>query len=183
MATLTEINIDALAGFLEVWSGDLADDLATKLTCGEVDALARLLHDHGRHAAAAAWINIHSRADEEDDEHERTPCAAIMFELDHLTATYPELLQTFEDPDTFGAGHIVLSTPDDLHRFAITERCDKPADDDTREPIGWHWEIAHRTGPSAWHVDQVGECPADNLDELTRAAWPWAAAHGGNRGQ
>ena len=45
-----------------------------------------------------------------------------------------------EDPSAFGAGHLVLYRADDkTRRFAITERTDKPEDDDTREVIGWHW--------------------------------------------
>lgn len=183
MNVQTATEASALSEFLEVWSAGLSADLATKLTCTEADALARLLRTHGRPAAAAEWINFHSRGDDDDeDAHHRTPAAAMGLELDQLTATYPDLFQEFEDPEAFGAGHVVLYSLDGRQRFAITEQCDKPADDETREPIAWHWEISHRLLSGGWQRDTTGESAADDLDPFILAAWHWAAAHGGPRG-
>lgn len=174
----------ALAEFLTVWSGDLAADLATKLTCTEADALANLLRTHARPAAAAEWINFHSHGDDdEDDTHTRTPSAALMFELDVVTAAYPDLTLEHEEPETFGAGHIVLYSLDGRQRFALTERCDKPADDETREATAWQWEKAHRLIMGGWEAVATGEEDAQDLDSLVPVLWEWAGIHGGPRGR
>ncbi|MCJ1675420.1 hypothetical protein MT355_19320 [Rathayibacter sp. VKM Ac-2929] len=61
---------EALAEFVSVFShGELADDLAPRLTCGEVDALAGLLRAFGRDEAADLWITEHSTDDDECDAH------------------------------------------------------------------------------------------------------------------
>lgn len=173
----------ALDEFLKVWSGDMSADVADKLTCAEVDALARLLRAHDHPAAAAEWINAHSHGDEEGDAHHRSAVAAMLLELDVVTATYPDLTQEFEDPEELGAGHVVLYALDGRNRFAITERCDKPAVDETREPIAWQWESAHRLLSGGWEADETGEVDAAALDTLIPRVWAWAGAHGGTRGR
>ncbi|TCL77894.1 MULTISPECIES: hypothetical protein [unclassified Rathayibacter] len=61
---------DALAEFVSVFSReDLADDLAVRLTCVEVDALAGLLRAFGGDEAADLWITQHSTDDDEGDAH------------------------------------------------------------------------------------------------------------------
>ncbi|MBS1673152.1 MAG: hypothetical protein JSS74_04225 [Actinobacteria bacterium] len=183
MSIQTTTAADALTRFLDVWTGDMSADLAPKLTCGEADALAQLLRTHGRPAAAAEWINFHSRGDDdEEDAHHRTPAAAMMFELDEMTAAYPDLTQEFEDPEAFGAGHIVLYSLDGRQRLAITERCDKPAADETCVPIGWQWEAAHRLVSGGWEPIDAGELEADDLDSFVPRAWEWVGKHGGTRG-
>lgn len=185
MSTQTTAASAALAEFLTAWSDDdMAAEVATKLTCTEADALANVLRTHGHPAAAAEWINRHSRGDDdEDDAHRRTPAAALMFELDVVTASYPDLTQEFEEPETFGAGHIVLYSLDGRQRFALTERCDKPADDETREPIAWQWEKAHRLIMGGWETVATGEEDAEDLDPLLPILWEWAGIHGGPRGR
>ena len=56
--------------FVEVW-GDahLAGDLAGKLRCAEVEALAEMLTALGASLEAATWIDLHAPSDECDDMH------------------------------------------------------------------------------------------------------------------
>ena len=59
--------LDAVAEFASVFShGDTADDLAVRLSCTEVDALAGLLRAFGRDEAANLWIAEHATDDEGD---------------------------------------------------------------------------------------------------------------------
>lgn len=163
-----------LLWFLEVWSGDLAGDLATRLNCSEVDALADLLRFYGRDRAAAEWINHHSYGDDDpDDRHIRTPETAIGYELAELIGYHPALELAEEDPETFGAGHLVLRAGDD-DRFAITERTDKPADDESREIVGWAWSEQQRGAEGLWVEVGNGQTEADDLEPLMLAAWQWA---------
>lgn len=60
-----------LAQFAEVWGQELSHDLASKLTCDEVDALASLLRSGGHDALADDWINGHALTDDSDDAHFR----------------------------------------------------------------------------------------------------------------
>ncbi|MDY0915029.1 hypothetical protein [Rathayibacter festucae] len=57
---------EALAEFSH---GELADDLAPRLNCGEVDALAGLLRAFERDEAADLWITEHATDDDEGDAH------------------------------------------------------------------------------------------------------------------
>ena len=183
MNTQNSADAAALNEFLAVWSvDDMAAEVAAKLTCTEAGTLASLLRSHGYPAAAAEWINRHSRGDDdEDDAHRRTPAAALMFELDVVTASYPDLTQEFEEPEAFGAGHIVLYSLDGRQRLALTERHDKPTDDETREPIAWQWEKAHRVIMGGWETTAAGEEDAEDLDPLVVILWEWAGIHGGPR--
>ncbi|WP_454113455.1 hypothetical protein [Microbacterium maritypicum] len=53
--------LDAVAEFAFVCSrGDTADDLAVRLSCPEVDALAGILRAFGRDEAADLWIVEHA---------------------------------------------------------------------------------------------------------------------------
>ncbi|WP_435108098.1 hypothetical protein [Nocardiopsis synnemataformans] len=49
--------------------GDLADELAARLTCSEVDALASLLFALGCEDSARTWLVSHSADDDEGDRH------------------------------------------------------------------------------------------------------------------
>ena len=56
--------------FAEVWSDNmLADDLAERLNCAEVDALSALLRVAGQAKAAGTWKARHAAKDEEGDTH------------------------------------------------------------------------------------------------------------------
>ncbi|WP_219814335.1 hypothetical protein [Rathayibacter sp. AY1D3] len=60
----------AVAEFASVFShGDTADELAVRLSCAEVDALAGLLRAFGRDEAADLWIAEHASDDDEGDAH------------------------------------------------------------------------------------------------------------------
>lgn len=63
---------EAAAVFLEQFSSsDLAAEVASTLTCSEVDALANLLSAQGADAesAAAYWLAAHAENDDEGDAH------------------------------------------------------------------------------------------------------------------
>jgi hypothetical protein len=60
---------DALAELVSVFTREnLAGDLAVRLTCVEVDALAGLLRAFGRDEAADLWITEHATEDDEGDD-------------------------------------------------------------------------------------------------------------------
>lgn len=60
----------AVAGFVAVFASvELADEVAARLNCVEVDALAQLLRTTGETGAADAWITAHATDDDEGDEH------------------------------------------------------------------------------------------------------------------
>lgn len=62
--------LDAVAEFAFVCSrGDTADDLAVRLSCPEVDALAGILRAFGRDEAADLWIVEHTTDGDEGDTH------------------------------------------------------------------------------------------------------------------
>ena len=62
--------MEAAQKFVEAWSdGHLAGDLATKLRCEEVEALAEMLTALGATTAAAEWIDLQAPGDECDDTH------------------------------------------------------------------------------------------------------------------
>ena len=62
--------LDAVAEFAFVCSrGDTADDLAVRLSCPEVDALAGILRAFGRDEAADLWIVEHATDGDEGDTH------------------------------------------------------------------------------------------------------------------
>jgi len=71
MATTNRPTIEkATAAFLEQFSSsDLAAEVASALTCSEVDALANLLTAQGADAAAADWLAAHAENDDEGDAH------------------------------------------------------------------------------------------------------------------
>lgn len=56
-------------GFLSAFSGNLAADVASKLTCSEVEALAELLSAMGGNEQAEGWIEEHTETDEPGDAH------------------------------------------------------------------------------------------------------------------
>lgn len=61
---------EALAEFVDTFaSWDLVGDVAARLNCGEVDALAGLLRAAGRGEAADLWIAEHATDDDEGDAH------------------------------------------------------------------------------------------------------------------
>lgn len=61
------------ATFAGAFSQHLADEVATTLSCSEVEALAELLSALGRHDLGAAWIGAHAEQDDEGDMHYREP--------------------------------------------------------------------------------------------------------------
>lgn len=62
----------ALTRFSESFDDDiLYTDIAPRLTCREVDAVASVLAalGEGGRVAAARWVEAHAKTDEEDDDH------------------------------------------------------------------------------------------------------------------
>ncbi|WP_207406710.1 hypothetical protein [Rathayibacter sp. SD072] len=65
---------ETLAAFLDTFaSWDLAGDVAARLNCGEVDALAGLLRAAGRGEAADLWIAEHATDDDDEGDAHHTP--------------------------------------------------------------------------------------------------------------
>jgi len=61
---------DPLKDFIEVWGdGYLSGDIATHLTCIEVEAIASLFLSVGNTRAAESWIDNHAEADDCGDMH------------------------------------------------------------------------------------------------------------------
>lgn len=62
--------ITTLSTFAKVFGAeDCAGDLATKLSCSEVEALADMLTVAGAPEAAALWIDCHAEGDDPGDDH------------------------------------------------------------------------------------------------------------------
>ncbi|RBQ21592.1 hypothetical protein DP939_02455 [Spongiactinospora rosea] len=64
---------DVAADFADAFGMYCSGDVATKLACSEVDALAAMLTAIGREDLAAVWIEDHAEDDEEGDAHYRPP--------------------------------------------------------------------------------------------------------------
>ncbi|AKU42427.1 hypothetical protein AVT30_gp17 [Mycobacterium phage UnionJack] len=61
---------DVVESFITSWGdGYLASDIATHLSCVEVEALAGLLSALGEVSIAETWIEFHSEADDCGDQH------------------------------------------------------------------------------------------------------------------
>lgn len=70
-----------LADALEL--GRTGDDIAERLTCGEVNLLADLFRALDMPEAADGWLREHARQDDEGDEHytgERSCCGTLATE-------------------------------------------------------------------------------------------------------
>jgi hypothetical protein len=59
------------ASFLETFDLYVANDIGTRLSCSEVNALADLLTALGRPDLASAWIEAHARGDDSGDANYR----------------------------------------------------------------------------------------------------------------
>jgi hypothetical protein len=69
MSTPTTIPADLAARFIRLCSGELADEVATALSCSEVDSLAAMLRALGQDDLAEVWIAAHAEGDESGDAH------------------------------------------------------------------------------------------------------------------
>lgn len=68
--------LEATGDFLDIWTTDtLLEDIATSLSCMEVDALANLLIAYDMNEDAEALILAHSLGDDEGDEHFGLACS------------------------------------------------------------------------------------------------------------
>ncbi len=95
-----------------------------------------------------------------------------------MLAPYPALELHEEEPVGFGAGHVVLYAGARA-RFAITEQCDRPADDPDRDVIGWEWCVESRGAGKGWRTMSTGVATTSQLPELLEAVSAWiAAGHG-----
>lgn len=163
---------DALDAFALTWTGDLTYDVAPSLSCHEVDTLATLLRALGYTAAADAWITEHSRTDDEGDAYYVTPAAALREHLADASDRTPGVELREEEPDVFGAGHIVLYAGD-RHRFAITEQCDRPSDDPDRNVIRWEWQTAEREPGDGWTITATGHTGTEHFRDMLHATAEW----------
>ena len=76
-APAAERHIDNIAAvaveFVETWDDAmLADEIAKRLSCREVDALVALMRATGCDYAAAIWMRAHQAGDEPGDSHYRS---------------------------------------------------------------------------------------------------------------
>ncbi|MGO2519953.1 MAG: hypothetical protein ACTH8F_07520 [Microbacterium sp.] len=161
--------------FVDTWTGDLAAELATRLTCPEIDALARVLHSHNRSAAAVEWIRRHSEADEEGDAHYRSPLELLHADLEEIAAEVEGVELREEDPDSFGAGQLVFYKNHSAQRLALTEICDRPSTDESRTITGyvWHTDLWEN---GAWHPGRSGRISIERCALFPAAAREWATA-------
>lgn len=166
---------DALARFLNAWNGELAGDIATKLTCDEVDAVADLLRATGHTDTAAAWIRHHADGDEPGDSHYRHPYAVLHAELDQFASGREDLEFCEEAPDGFGAGHLVLyRNGAHRRRFAITALADRPRTDPDCDVASWRWVGAETNGAGLFETLECGEIPAADVGQLLAQAEAWS---------
>ncbi|MGW9112134.1 hypothetical protein [Microbacterium sp. NPDC055683] len=96
----------------------------------------------------------------------------MTFELAELVGTHTTLELREEDPETFGPGHLVLYA-EDAHRFAITERTDKPAGEDTRDVIGWAWSEQQRGAEGLWACPVKTTTIPTSTDNITTLRYPF----------
>lgn len=86
MSTLIT-NTSDVTRFAAVFSaGDLAADVATQLSCIEVEALAGMLRAIGEPASADMWIEARAEGDDEGDDHYRAPVAEYVVPVDPMDA-------------------------------------------------------------------------------------------------
>lgn len=167
-----------LREFADVWTGDVADDVARALSCAEVDALAGLFRAAGREGMALAWINAHAWHDDEGDAHYWSPAETVRAHFEEIAATVPGVELCDEDPETFGHGHLVFyKHNDDVRldsRLAFTEICDLPDEDPERTVTGYSWIATRRDANDVDQTTASGSASIDVLDVLTTAAWRWA---------
>ena len=52
--------------FADIW---LAENIAQRFTCDELEALCELLNAAGQNAAAERWREVHAEGDEPGDDH------------------------------------------------------------------------------------------------------------------
>lgn len=168
----------ALQHFAEVWTGDVADEVARALSCHEVDALAGLFRAAQREGMAHAWINAHAWHDDQGDAHYWTATETVRAHFEEVAATVPGIELCEEDPHTFGAGHLVFyKHRDDARqdsRLAFTEICDLPDEDPERTVTGYSWIATRRDADGVDQTTATGSASIDVLDVLTTAAWRWA---------
>ncbi|GAA1128423.1 hypothetical protein GCM10009643_09170 [Microbacterium aurantiacum] len=100
------------------------------------------------------------------------PAYALLVQLSAAVDRAPWLELREEEPEVFGAGHIVVYAGD-LCRFAITEHCDRPSDDPDRDVIGWQWQTAERTPGNAWRTTTTGHADTEHIRDLLTAATEW----------
>lgn len=163
----------ALAEFAAVWSeGYMAHDLAPKLGCREANTLANLLTTAGDPDAAAVWLQEHSTEDDEGDDHYVDAPALLVAALEAIDKDDTAVTFDHSEPDAFGAGHLVLDH-DDQTRFAVTELCDLPDDDDRRRVIGWNYVAEIRTD-GLWARQDTGLHRLETVHQLIREAQNWA---------
>ena len=178
MSIITIDGDTALREFVDVWTGDVADDVAGALSCAEVDALAALFRAAGRDAMALAWINAHAWHDDYGDAHYWSPTQTVRAHFEEVAAAVPGVELYEEDPDTFGHGHLVFyKHRDDARldsRLAFTEICDCPAEDPERTVTGYSWIATRRDTDGIDQPTASGSASIHLLDVLTTAAWRWA---------
>ncbi|WP_104132124.1 hypothetical protein [Cryobacterium sp. M91] len=66
----TAIDAPTAARFVDVFAAaDFAGDVGPRMSCTEVDDLARMLRAVGADTAAETWVAAHAAEDQDEDDH------------------------------------------------------------------------------------------------------------------
>ena len=84
MTTFT-IAPETASNFLDMFGADdFANDVASRSTCIEVEAVISMLRAVGGEATAATWLDAHAEKDEEGDSHYRPEVPAYVVPIDPM---------------------------------------------------------------------------------------------------
>ena len=172
--------------FLSLFAhADVAEQLATKLSCAELDALVDLFRMDGDHRTAGVWLNFHALGDEEDDEHLRAELEQLCLDFSgpepearDLHRDHPGVVLFDQDPDAFGLAHQVLYiNGDDSQAFAITDIYSEEHSDSV---IAWEWDAYRRGADGAMIAEHSGRVPSEQWRDLSDIAYRWVSSKGAN---
>lgn len=83
-------------GFVTLWRDPLlAEEIAQKLSCDEVEALAAVLASYNEGLAAALWLQAHSLGDDIGDAHFGLPTPSLSWPESGKIGTHPVARQAF----------------------------------------------------------------------------------------
>lgn len=63
-----DISDGVIRSFTDTFTGELADEVASRLTCSETNVFADLLLAMGREDLASVWIGAHASAADSDED-------------------------------------------------------------------------------------------------------------------
>jgi len=79
------MRLETASNFLDVFGADdFANDVASRMTCIEVEAVIFMLRAVRGEAAAATWLDAHAEEDEEGDSHYRSEVPVYVVPVDPM---------------------------------------------------------------------------------------------------